>query len=67
VILAGAAVAARIPLDRTTGAALTVVVVGIGLAAALGGAVRSAGRGRRRGWLVAGLAAGTVLALVVIR
>jgi PTS system mannose-specific IIC component len=65
VTLGGAALAALIPLDRATAVALTVVVVGVGLAAALGGAVRSAGRGRRRAWLVAGLAAGVVLALVV--
>jgi hypothetical protein len=67
VVIAGAAGAALIPLDRATAAALTIVVVGIGVAAALGGAVRSAGRGRRRAWLIAGLAAGTMLALVVSR
>ncbi len=67
VAIAGAAGAALIPLDRATAAALTIVVVGIGLAAALGGAVRSAGRGRRRAWLVAGLVVGVVLALVVWR
>jgi mannose/fructose/N-acetylgalactosamine-specific phosphotransferase system component IIC len=67
VVIAGATGAALLPLDRATAAALTIVVVGIGLAAALGGAVRSAGRGRRRVWLVAGLAAGAVLALLVAR
>jgi mannose PTS system EIIC component len=67
VVLVGATGAALIPLDRPTAAALTIVVVGIGLAAALGGAVRGAGRGRRRAWLLAGLAAGTVLALAVSR
>jgi mannose/fructose/N-acetylgalactosamine-specific phosphotransferase system component IIC len=67
VVIAGAAGAALLPLDRATAAALTVVVVGIGLAAALGGAVRSAGRGRRRRWLIAGLAVGTVTAMVVWR
>lgn len=67
VVMAGAAAAALIPLDRATAAALTIVVVGIGLAAALGGAVRGAGRGRRRSWLIAGLAAGTMLALLVSR
>jgi mannose/fructose/N-acetylgalactosamine-specific phosphotransferase system component IIC len=67
IVLVGAAVAARIPLDRTTAVALTVVLVGIGLASALGGAIRSAGPGRRRAWLVAGLAVGSVLALVVAR
>jgi len=67
VVIAAAAIAALIPLDRATAAALTIVVVGIGLAAALGGAVRSAGPGRRRAWLIAGLAVGTVVALVVSR
>ncbi len=62
-VLAGGAGAALIPLDRPTAAALTVVIVGIGLAAALGGAARSAGRGRRRGGLLVGLAVGAVLAL----
>ena len=66
-VLAGAAGAALIPLDRATAVALTVVNVGIGLAAALGGAIRSAGRGRRRAWLVGGLAVGTLLALAVGR
>jgi mannose/fructose/N-acetylgalactosamine-specific phosphotransferase system component IIC len=66
-VLAGAAAAAVIRLDRATGVALTVVIVGIGLAAALGGAIRSAGRGRRRMWLVGGLVAGTLLALAVGR
>ena len=67
VAIAGASAAAVVPLDRVTAAALTVVVVGVGLAAALGGAVRSAGRGRRRRWLIAGLAAGMVTALAVWR
>jgi PTS system mannose-specific IIC component len=65
IVLGIAAGAARISLDRPTAAALTVVVVGIGLAAALGGAIRSAGRGRRRAWLLAGLAVGAVIALAV--
>jgi mannose/fructose/N-acetylgalactosamine-specific phosphotransferase system component IIC len=37
---------------------LTVVAVGGGLAAALGGAIRSAGRTRRLAWVVAGLCVG---------
>jgi mannose/fructose/N-acetylgalactosamine-specific phosphotransferase system component IIC len=67
VVLAGAAAAALIPLDRATAVALTLVTVGIGLAAALGGALRSGGRGRRRAWLVGGLLAGTLLGLAVAR
>jgi PTS system mannose-specific IIC component len=64
-VLGGVAAAALIPLDRATATGLTVVMVGIGLAAALGGAIRSAGRGRRRAWLVGGFVAGTLLALAV--
>ena len=44
---------------------LTPVLVGVGLAAALSGALRTAGRGRRLAWLGVGLAAGVVLAVVV--
>lgn len=41
---------------------LSVVAVGGGLAAALGGAIRSAGRTRRLAWVAAGLACGGLLA-----
>jgi len=44
---------------------LTPVLVGAGLAAALSGALRTAGRGRRLVWVGVGLAAGLVLALGV--
>lgn len=44
----------------------TPVLVGVGMAAALSGALRTAGRGRRLGWLGIGLAAGTAAALVVV-
>ena len=44
---------------------LTPGLVGVGLAAALSGALRTAGRGRRLAWLGVGLAAGVGLALVV--
>jgi mannose/fructose/N-acetylgalactosamine-specific phosphotransferase system component IIC len=40
---------------------LTVVAVGGGLAAALGGAIRSAGRTRRVVWLIAGLCSGILV------
>lgn len=40
---------------------LTVVAVGGGISAALGGAIRSAGRTRRFAWLVAGLCAGILV------
>jgi PTS system mannose-specific IIC component len=51
-------------LDRRTATALTLVLVGAGLAAALGGALRSAGRSRRRRWLAAGLVLGLALAVL---
>jgi PTS system mannose-specific IIC component len=50
--------------DRGTAVGLTLVAVGTGLAAAANGAVRSAGRGARLKWLVAGAAAGTLLAVL---
>jgi mannose/fructose/N-acetylgalactosamine-specific phosphotransferase system component IIC len=62
--LAGAWAASRwLTLDRRTAVALTLVVIGAGLAAAVGGALRSAGRGRRRSWLAAGLVVGAALAV----
>ncbi len=63
--LAAAWVADRwLLLDRRTAIALTLVVVGAALAAALGGALRSAGRSRRRRWLAAGLVLGFALAVL---
>ena len=43
-------------LDRATAVGLTLVAIGCGLSAAVGGAVRSAGRGARLRWLAAGRA-----------
>jgi mannose/fructose/N-acetylgalactosamine-specific phosphotransferase system component IIC len=51
-------------LDRPTAVTLTVVLVSCGLAAALGGAIRSAGRGPRLVWLGAGLVLGLILAIL---
>jgi PTS system mannose-specific IIC component len=63
--LAVAWAAARwISLDRRTAVGLTLLAIGAGLSAAAGGAVRSAGRGARLKWLVAGLGAGTLLAVL---
>lgn len=53
-----------VALDRQTGVGLTLIAIGSALAAAAGGAVRSAGRGARLKWLLMGLAAGTVLAVL---
>lgn len=61
--LAGAWAAGRwLTLDRRTAVALTLVVIGAGLAASVGGALRSAGRSRRRTWLAAGLVVGAAVA-----
>lgn len=48
-------------LDDQTARLLTIVAIGSGLAAVLGGAVRGAGRGARRRWLLVGAVAGTTL------
>lgn len=50
--------------DRRTAVALTLVAIGAALAAAVNGALRSAGRGRRLRWLTAGAAIGTLLAVL---
>lgn len=61
--LAAASVAVQFgALDRGTAVALTLVLVGAGLAAAVDGALRSAGRGRRFRWLAAGVAVGLIVA-----
>lgn len=63
VALALAEAAARwLALDPRTEQTLSLVAVGCGLAAVIGGALRSAGRGARMRWFVAG-AAGTALLL----
>ena len=52
-------------LDRATAVALTLVAVGSALAAGAGGAFRTSGRGTRLKWLLAGLASGALLALLL--
>ena len=63
-LAAAAGLARWVSLDRQTAVGLTLVAVGSGLAAAAGGAVRSAGRGARLTWLAAGAAVGTLLAVL---
>jgi mannose/fructose/N-acetylgalactosamine-specific phosphotransferase system component IIC len=58
------ALAHGVQLDRRTAVGLTLVAVGTALSAAAAGAVRSAGRGARLRWLAAGVAAGTLLAVL---
>lgn len=53
------------PLDQLTGTMLTVVATGAGLAAAIRGAARSAGRGTRFRWLATGACAGVLLSMLV--
>lgn len=61
--LAAAWVLARYAwLDRSTALGLTLVAVGCGLSAVIGGALRSAGRGPRLRWLGAGALAGLIAA-----
>jgi len=63
-LLAAAGVAQWVRLDRQTAVGLTLVAIGTAVAAAAGGAVRSAGRGARLRWLVAGAAVGLLLAVL---
>lgn len=58
------ALAVNLRLDRGTALGLTLVCIGCALAAAINGAVRSAGRGARLRWLAAGVAAGVLLAVL---
>lgn len=57
------AVAARLPMLSSL-PIVTVVAIGAGLAAATGGAIRSAGGGARMRWLAAGIGAGLLLAML---
>ncbi|HEX5387555.1 MAG TPA: PTS sugar transporter subunit IIC [Gemmatimonadales bacterium] len=52
-------------LDRRTAVALSLTLVGVGLAAALGGALRNAGHGNRLRWLAAGIVVGLALAVLI--
>jgi mannose/fructose/N-acetylgalactosamine-specific phosphotransferase system component IIC len=58
-------IAQFVHLDRQTAVGLTLVAIGSALAAIISGAVRSAGRGTRLKWMVAGLVVGILL--VVLR
>lgn len=56
----GVAAASRLPMLERFGL-VTAVAIGAGLAAAAGGAIRSAGRGARVRWLAAGVGLGLLL------
>lgn len=51
-------------LDRQTAVGFTLVAIGSALAAAAAGAFRSSGRGSRLKWLIAGLGAGILIAVL---
>jgi mannose/fructose/N-acetylgalactosamine-specific phosphotransferase system component IIC len=59
------AVSQWLNLDRATAVGLTLVAVGSALAAAVSGAIRSAGRETRLRWLIAGAVLGTLLAVLL--
>jgi PTS system mannose-specific IIC component len=63
-LLAAWAAARWFPLDRETAVGLTLIAIGSGVSAAAAGAVRSAGRGARLKWLAAGVAVGTLVAVL---
>jgi mannose/fructose/N-acetylgalactosamine-specific phosphotransferase system component IIC len=63
-LVLAATIAESVRLDRATAVALTLVALGSAIAAAAGGAFRSSGRGARLRWLLGGLAAGTLLAVL---
>ena len=52
-------------LDRQTAVAFTLVAIGSGLAAAVNSVVRRSGRGPRLKWLIAGLAVGVLIAVLL--
>ncbi|HSJ76590.1 MAG TPA: hypothetical protein VK899_10475, partial [Gemmatimonadales bacterium] len=54
-----------IRLDRQTAVAFTLVAIGSGLAAAVNSVVRASGRGPRLKWLIAGLAVGLLIAVLL--
>jgi len=56
---------ALVRLDDAMAMALTLVLVGCGVTAVVGGALRSAGRGLRISWLLAGFAVGGIVAALV--
>ena len=60
----GVAATRCLSLDMVTARMLSMVAIGCGLAAMVGGAIRSAGRGARVRWLAIGAASGTALVLL---
>jgi mannose/fructose/N-acetylgalactosamine-specific phosphotransferase system component IIC len=63
-VLGAFVLARRVDVSPSRFALVSAVAVGAGLAAAFGGALRSAGRGSRLRWLAAGVGTGLVLAAV---
>jgi mannose/fructose/N-acetylgalactosamine-specific phosphotransferase system component IIC len=63
-LLLASTIAESVRIDRQSAVAFTLVAIGSGLAAAISGVVRGSGRGTRLKWLLAGLGAGIVLAVL---
>jgi PTS system mannose-specific IIC component len=64
-LLASWLLASTLRLDRATALGLTLVGIGSALAAAVNGAIRSAGRDARLRWLLGGAAVGVILAVLL--
>jgi mannose/fructose/N-acetylgalactosamine-specific phosphotransferase system component IIC len=60
-----ATITRSVRLDRQTAVAFTLVAIGSALAAAASGAFRSSGRGPRLKWLLAGVGAGILIAVLI--
>ena len=64
-LVLAATITQSVRLDRQTAVAFTLVAIGSALAAAADGAFRSSGRGVRLKWLLAGVVAGVVIAVLI--
>jgi mannose/fructose/N-acetylgalactosamine-specific phosphotransferase system component IIC len=64
-LVLAATISESVRLDRESAVAFTLVAIGSALAAAVNGTFRGSGRGSRLKWLMAGLAVGTTLAVLV--
>jgi mannose/fructose/N-acetylgalactosamine-specific phosphotransferase system component IIC len=64
-LVLAATITQTVRLDRQTAVAFTLVAIGSGLAAVASGAFRSSGRGTRLKWLLAGVGAGILIAMLV--
>lgn len=63
-VVLASTIAESVRLDRPTAVAFTLVAIGSALAAAASGVFRNSGRGSRLKWLLAGLGAGILIAVL---